>query len=134
MDPSSDSPTFMFIFRSPVDFPDPAPEQMQRSFQRWMAWIQDLRAKGHYLAGDPLDDRPGKVLRDRTHITDGPFVEAKECVGGYMLIKAPDFAAAVELAKGCPFDTGGGQIVEVRQLTPTAVRDNLRASGRREPQ
>ena len=121
----------MFLFRSPIDFPEPAPEQMQRSFQRWMTWIQEMRAKGHYLGGDPLDDHPGKVLRSPARITDGPFVEAKECVGGYMLIKAKDFAEAVELAKNCPFDTGGGQSVEVRQLMPLAVRDRLQESGRR---
>ena len=118
MNPPSATPTFMFVFRSPVDWPDPAPEQMQQSFQKWMNWIQDMRAKGVYLAGDPLEDTPSKVLRGPGKITDGPFVEAKELVGGYMLIKAKDFAHAVEIAKGCPFDTGGGQVVEVRQLRP----------------
>jgi len=125
------APTFMFVFRSPIDFPDPSPEQMQKNFQRWMDWIQGMRAKGQYIAGDPLDDAPGKVLRGPGRITDGPFAEAKEVVGGYMLIKARSFAEAVEIAKGCPFDTGGGQSVEVRQLMPLPEREQLRASGRR---
>jgi hypothetical protein len=111
-------PTYMFVFRSPVDWPDPAPEQMQQAFQKWMNWIQEMRAKDQYIAGDPLEDGPAKVLRGPGKMTDGPFVEAKEIVGGYMLIRAKDFAEAVEIAKGCPFDTGGGQVVEVRQLRP----------------
>ncbi len=108
----------MFVFRSPVDWPDPSPEQMQKNFQRWMDWIQGMKARGQYLAGQPLEDAPGKVLRGPAKVTDGPFVEAKEIIGGFMLIKAQDFAEAVAIAKGCPFDTGGGQVVEVRQIRP----------------
>lgn len=110
----------MFVFRAPADVPDPAPEQMQQNFQKWMTWIQDMKAKGQYIAGDRLEETPAKVLRGPrgSKITDGPFVEAKEIVGGYMLIAASDFAQAAEIAKGCPYETGGGHIVEVRQIMP----------------
>src|ERR1044072_8911721 len=56
-------PTFMFIFRNPADFPKPAPEEMQKNFQKWIAWIEGIKAKGQYIGGDPLEDSPGKVLR-----------------------------------------------------------------------
>ena len=118
MSQKESTPQYMFVFRSPVDWPDPPPEQLQRNFQRWMTWIQGMKAKGQYVAGQPLDDYPGKVLRGPDRITDGPLVEAKEVIGGFMLIAARDFAQAVEIAKGCPFDTGGGQVVEVRQIRP----------------
>lgn len=113
------SPTYMFVFRSSAGMSDLAPEQMQQSFQLWMHWIAKMRAHGQYLAGDPLEDLPGKVVRGPggTQITDGPYAEAKEIVGGYMLIKAASFDAAVEISKDCPGLLRGGS-VEVRQLMP----------------
>lgn len=112
------SPTYLFVFRSPADLPDPTPEQMQQSFQKWMGWIQGMKTRGQYIAGEPLED-VGKVLRGPRgkHVTDGPFAEAKEVVGGYMLIAAKSFAAAVKISKGCPGFAVGGS-VEVRQIMP----------------
>jgi hypothetical protein len=109
----------MFIFRSRGEMFDLSPEEMQQMFQKWKAWIAKMKAKGQYVAGDPLEDRPGKVVRGPrgAHVTDGPFVEAKEVVGGYMLIKAKRFADAVRLAKDCP-GLARDSCVEVRQLMP----------------
>jgi len=117
MSKKSAAPTYMFIFRSADGMDDMSPEEMQQAFQRWAAWITKMRAKGQYLAGDPLEDTPGKVLRGPrgAKITDGPFAEAKELVGGYMLIKAKNFADAVRISKDCPGLQRGG-CVEVRQV------------------
>jgi hypothetical protein len=81
-----------------------------------MNWIDALRRKGHFLAGQPLQEE-GKVLSGKTAqtITDGPFTESKEAVGGYFLISAKDCQAAVELAKDCPIFANGGT-VEVRPI------------------
>ena len=113
------SPTYMFIFRGAGDMSALSPEEMQQSFQKWMAWIARLRAKGQYLAGDPLEDAPGRVLRGPrgAQVSDGPYAEAKEVVGGYMLIKARSFANAVKISRDCPGLLRGG-CVEVRQLMP----------------
>ncbi|MSU47830.1 MAG: hypothetical protein EXS37_01840 [Opitutus sp.] len=115
----SAAPTFMFLFRNASDLPDPAPEQMQAHFQKWMTWIGSMKAKGQYLAGEPLEDSPGRVLRGLrgSKATDGPFAEAKEVVGGFMLIAAKNFAEASRIAKGCPVYAVGGS-VEIRQIMP----------------
>lgn len=111
----------MFVFRNAADLPEPTPEQMQQSFEKWMSWIAGMKAQGQYLAGEPLEEH-GKVLRGPrgTKVTDGPFVEAKEIVAGYMLIKADSFEHASAIARDCPgFETGGS--VEVRQIMPIPV-------------
>lgn len=112
------SPTYMFVFRG-SGMSEGSPEQMQAMFEKWMHWIQSMKSQGQYLAGDPLEDAPAKVLRGPRGktVTDGPYVEAKEIVGGYMLIKANSFDEAVAIAHDCPaFERGGN--VEIRQLMP----------------
>jgi hypothetical protein len=115
--------TYMFVFRYPENEPDPTPEEMQKSFEKWRVWIGQMRASGQYIAGDPLEDNPAKVLRGPrgAKLSDGPFAEAKEVVAGYVMIKAPSFEAAVEMAKGCPAFDLPGRSVEVRQLKPMSI-------------
>jgi hypothetical protein len=110
----------MFVFRYPENEADPSPEEMQKIFEKWRTWINGMKAKGIYVAGDPLEDEPGKVLRGPrgAKVTDGPFAEAKEVVAGYVMIKAKDFAEATEIAKGCPAFDLPGRSVEVRQIRP----------------
>lgn len=119
MSKQSSSPTYMFVFRSGLIKSDPSPEQMQAIFTKWKTWIDSMKEKGQYIAGDPLEERPAKVLREPHggKVSDGPYAEAKEIVGGYMLIKAASFDEAVEIAKGAPSYSYGG-CVEVRQLMP----------------
>jgi hypothetical protein len=103
---------FMFLFRG-GETPN-SPERMQVQMQQWMAWIQKLRNDGKYIAGDPLQ-AGGKVLRSRKIITDGPFAEGKEIVGGYFLVRAETLEEAAEMSRDCPiFETGGS--VEVRPV------------------
>jgi len=93
-----------------------SPEQMQQVMQKWMAWFQELAEKGHIKdRGQPLE-RAGKLVQGKQKtVTDGPFAEAKDVVGGYTLIQAHDLNQAVDLSKGCPiFEAGGG--VEVRPV------------------
>jgi len=92
------------------------PERAQQSMQRWMAWMQELDASGHLKdRGQPLD-RTGKVVRGQTRtVTDGPFTEAKDLVGGFTIVEAKDIDQAVELSRGCPILEGGGS-VEVRPV------------------
>jgi hypothetical protein len=116
------APTYLFVFRNCRGMDNRTPEEMQQLFQKWMTWIAGMKAKGQYLAGDPLEDTPGKVLRGPrgAQVTDGPFAEAKEIVGGYMLIAAKSFAEAVKISKDCPgLDVGG--CVEIRQVMPVPM-------------
>jgi hypothetical protein len=92
------------------------PERAQQNMQRWMTWMNDLDAKGHLKdRGQPLE-QTGKVVRGQQKaVTDGPFTESKDVIGGFTLIEARDIDQAVELSRGCPIFEGGGS-VEVRPI------------------
>jgi hypothetical protein len=93
-----------------------APQERQQTMQKWGVWMKELGEKGHIKdQGNPLG-LTGKVVKDRKGtVSDGPYAEAKDVVGGYTLIEAKDMAQAVQLAAGCPiFDMGG--FVEVRPV------------------
>lgn len=107
---------FIFIFRgpSPEDL-NWTPEQSQASMQKWFNWIGELSAKGRYVGGDPLV-REGKTVQGKKPVvTDGPFAEGKELLGGYIIIKAESLAEATELAFGFPDFAIDGS-VEVREI------------------
>lgn len=105
---------FTFLFRG-RDI-NASPAQMQKTMQKWVVWFKELGAQGHIAyPGHPLE-ASGKVVAGKSKvITDGPFAEAKDLVGGYMLVHARDIEQAAELAKGCPILDAGGS-VEVRPV------------------
>jgi hypothetical protein len=111
---------FVFLFRSTEAAQQEAlgtPERAQQSLQTWLAWIRELEANGHLKErGQPLE-RTGKVVRGDRPVTDGPYVEAKDIVLGFLLIEARDLDHAAEIAAGCPIALGGGS-VEVRGVMP----------------
>ena len=93
-----------------------SPEKMQEMMQKWMAWMKQLSENGHIKdPGQPLE-HTGKLVKGKQKtVTDGPFAETKDIVGGYTLIEARDLDQAVELSKGCPiFEVDGA--VEVRPV------------------
>jgi len=93
-----------------------SPERMQQMMQKWMTWLKQLGEQGYIKdQGQPLE-RAGKLVKGKEKtVTDGPFAEAKDVVGGYTLIEARDLEQAVELSKGCPiFEVEGA--VEVRPV------------------
>lgn len=93
-----------------------SPTEMQQQIQKWSAWFKQLSESGRLTdRGYPLE-RNGKVVVGKSKsVTDGPYAEAKDFVGGYSIVEADDIMHAVELAKGCPtFESGGS--VEVRPL------------------
>lgn len=106
----ADSTSYMYLFRGgePKNL---SPEQMQQYMQRWFDWIEQLRKQGVYKGGDPLE-RGAKILagKDGTSVTDGPFAETKEAVGGYVIVGASSEQHAMELARGCPIFEEGGTI------------------------
>jgi hypothetical protein len=107
--------SFMLIFRGGRSTED-SPEQMQQQMQKWLAWFDGLTKAGAYKGqGAPLERR-GKVVRGtRKTVSDGPFAEAKDVVGGYALVEAGSLEAAVEIARGCPIYEKDGA-VEVRPV------------------
>ncbi len=107
---------FLFIYRRGKDAATLAPEEMQQLLQKWNVWINEGLQKGWLLdPGDGLTQE-GRTVNARKVVTDGPFVEAKEVVGGYSLVQADSIDAAAELAKGCPVLLRVGCSVEIRLL------------------
>jgi len=105
---------FTFLYRGRDS--NASPEQMQRTMEKWRAWFKQLGEQGHLKdVGHPLENS-GKVVRGKQKsVTDGPFAEAKDVVGGFTLIQAHDLEQATELSKGCPILEVGGS-VEVRPI------------------
>jgi hypothetical protein len=84
--------------------------------QKWVAWFKELGAKGYLKElGHPLEAAGMVVKGSQKIVTDGPYAEAKDVVGGYSLIEAKDLAHAVEISKACPILEVGGS-VEVRPV------------------
>lgn len=106
---------FAFLYRGRADSPA-SPEQRQQYLAKWRAWFADLSANGHLKeGGHPLESGGRMVTGSQKLVTDGPFAEAKDIVGGFSIIEARDLSQATELSKGCPIlDTGGA--VEVRPV------------------
>ncbi len=93
-----------------------SPEKWQVHMQKWMQWMGDLTQQGKFAGAQPLNASGKYITGSKKVISDGPFMEGKEMVGGYLMCKADSYEEALEIAKGCPileFDSG---IVEVREV------------------
>ena len=109
---------FLFVYRNdPKNLPASSPEEMQALTQKWMDWIGGIAAQNKLTDKGNRLSSEGKVLKPGNVITDGPYAEIKELIGGYSIIKVQSYEEAVEIAKGCPVFTVGGS-VEVRDIVP----------------
>jgi hypothetical protein len=93
-----------------------SPEEMQKRLEKWAAWFKNLNAQGCLKdPGHPLE-ATGKVVKgEQKIVNDGPYAEAKDVVGGYLVIEADNLADAAEISKGCPILEDGGS-VEIRPI------------------
>jgi hypothetical protein len=93
-----------------------SPEIAQQEVKKWQAWFKDMTEKGQLKnLGQPLEFA-GKVIGGKKKaITDGPFSESKDIIGGYSVIEARDLDEAAKIGSGCPIIEAGGK-VEVRPV------------------
>jgi hypothetical protein len=106
---------FMMIFRhTPNPNVQITPEQMQDIVKQWMDWIGGIAAQGKFVSTNQLG-REGKILHHNGLITDGPYIELKEMMNGYLIVKTDSIDDAIRLAEGCPVLFLGGN-VEVRDI------------------
>ena len=107
---------FMLLFRgSDVYQPGQSPEALQALKQKLIHWIGDLSKKGVHVASEPLQPTGKQVNGTKKTVTDSPFGEAKEIIGGCTIVQAKDIKEAVEIAKGCPILESNANI-EVRPI------------------
>jgi len=103
----------LLLYDNPANWAKLGPEDIQKAIMKYHSWGQKLREKKLLLASHKLADEPGKVLRGsggQVRVSDGPYSETKEWLGGYYLVDAPNYAAAVEASRDCPHLEYGGTI------------------------
>lgn len=106
---------FMMLFRhEPDPSYNPSPEEMQAGIKQWQDWIGSIAGQGKFISTNQLSYE-GKSVKAGKVITDGPYAEVKEVIGGYILVKAESLDEAVEMSHGCPIFHMGGH-VEVRKI------------------
>ena len=108
---------FLLVIRRDLISKDatPSPEQMQASIKPFQDWIGGIAAQNKLVSAPKKWSTEGKVVKANNVVTDGPYAEIKESIGGLIFVKAADFDEAVEMAKGCPILQWGGS-VEVRMV------------------
>ena len=109
---------FLLIFRTDYGaMPQGTPEEAQATTKKWMDWVTGIAAQNKLVDRGNRLKGGGNVLRSNNVITNGPYTEIKESIGGYTMIKAASLEEATELAKGCPILEIGGN-VEIREINP----------------
>jgi hypothetical protein len=112
-------PKYMLLLHDdPSTFTTVSPEQMQKIIEKYMAWGAKLQGAGILVSSDKLTDEPGRVMRGKNghvRVTDGPYSETKEVLGGYYTIRAATYDEAMDRARDCPHLEYGGTI-EIRQV------------------
>ncbi|MEL7002025.1 MAG: YciI family protein [Bacteroidota bacterium] len=107
---------FMMLFHSEPN-PDlnPTPEEIQEEVKLWHDWIGGISAQGKLKSQGEALGFEGKTMHADGSITDGPYAEVKEIIGGFIIVSAESIEEATELSKGCPALSIGGK-VEVRDV------------------
>jgi hypothetical protein len=110
-------PQYLMLIYSPYEG-GPSPEEMPEMHERWNAYTQSLKDAGIYLGGDALQGTDtATTLRHRDgklQMTDGPFAETKEALGGYYLVDAPDLDTVLDHGSRIPHLAWGS--LEVRPI------------------
>lgn len=107
---------FLLIFRHEDGSKIASPEQMQIWMQQTRDWLDDIAAQGKLVhQGKGLLFDESKVIDHNHVVTDGPFGDIKETIGGFVVVKAESAEEAAELAKGSPVLQGEGNTIEIRK-------------------
>ena len=91
----------------------PSPTQMQEMYAAFNAWSEKYKANLVDMGGKL---KPGGKILTASGVTDGPFAEAKEIVGGYMVVAAESYDRALAVARECPGVLRPGSSVEIREI------------------
>jgi hypothetical protein len=114
----NESKEFMLILRGGIPPKDLRPEQIQAIIAKFGEWMAEMQKRGQLRGAGRLEDDGRRLSRKQGKtVTDGPYVEAKEIIGGYFLVMAPNLDQALDIAKQCPILDNEGT-VEVRPIQP----------------
>lgn len=108
---------FLFLYRASPDPRDqPSPAEMQASYAQWASWMAKFSREILEQPPPRSGPKPGgasAVVHKAGPVTDGPYAEGKEVIGGWSFIEAESLALAIEIAKEVPMFTS----VEIREIT-----------------
>ena len=107
---------FLLIMRHDDGKKIASPEQMEAWMKQTMDWIGGIAAQNKFVSGTGLPFDGAKVVKSNKMVTNGPFGDIKETIGGFIIVKADSIDEAVEFAKGCPVLQGEGNSMEVRKV------------------
>jgi hypothetical protein len=107
---------YMLIFRHQDGQKVASPEQIQQWMKQTMDWMAGIAKQNKLIGSNGLLFDDAKVVNYNKVVTNGPFGEIKETIGGYLMVKADSVEEAIEFAKGSPVLQGPGNTVEVRKL------------------
>lgn len=109
---------FLMLIRETTDYGKISPEEMQEDIEKHIQWVETLMEKGLFKSGNPLEARGITIKGANQVVTDGPYIEGKECVSGFYFLLANSLQEATTIAKGCPSLTLGAS-VELREVIQT---------------
>ena len=107
---------FLFIIREDLAKLGKRSEEERYDVIREMdIWVKSLVKKRIYEGGDALRIEGTYISKNKV-VSDGPFIEAKEGISGFIIVDANDLADATSIAQTCPLVHSGQMAIEVRQL------------------
>ena len=113
--------TFILLLHEAPDAfpPDISPDQIQAIIQRYVAWRAKVQQNGRKVEGHKLTEGQGRVMKGAgaVKVTDGPYAEAREVIGGLFIVEAKNYDEVVELSKTCPHLDFG--TIEIPEVEPT---------------
>lgn len=107
---------YALIFRHEDGTKIASPEQIQIWMKQTMDWINGIAAQNKFVSGTGLPFDEARIVHHNNTVTNGPFGDIKETIGGFIIVKAESVEEAVEFAKGSPVLQGEGNTVEVRKV------------------
>ncbi len=107
---------FLLIMRHEDGNKVASPEQIQSWMKQTMDWIDTIAVQNKFIGGTGLSFEDARVVRPNDIVTNGPFGDIKETIGGFITVKADSVEEAIEFAKGCPVLQGEGNSMEVRKI------------------
>ena len=114
----------LFLYSEPDAFNETSPAEMQAIIQKYRDWRLRLQKSGVIVGGEKLQDGTGRMMRrtgGATSVTDGPYTESREIIGGFFEIQAENYDKAVEVAGDCPhLEYGTIEIREVEMIVTSA--------------
>lgn len=95
----------LMLFDNPADYANLTPQMMQDLVKEYGHWAEQMGKEGKLAGGEKLTEEGGRVITGKgakAVVTDGPYAETKEVLGGYFIVNAASYDEAVAIARSCP--------------------------------